>query len=106
KANGRDNDKMHGSDVRRVVAQEGAPSLTWWPRSLDHVFGHRRLGDLKAELEQPIAAKDHGPDGATRSAAVGGLHSLLQGFEWQGQDCQSKELQRDHRAMTLGDSCS
>src|SRR5262249_17682796 len=41
-----------GSDVRRVVAQKGAPSLTWWPRSLDHVLGHRRLGDLKAELEQ------------------------------------------------------
>src|SRR5262249_50501370 len=50
-ANARDNEQIHGSDVRRVVAQEGAPSLTWWPRSLDHVFGHRRLGDLKAELE-------------------------------------------------------
>src|SRR5262249_58692225 len=41
-----------GSDVRGVVAEKGAPSLTWWPRSLDHVFGHRRLVDFKAELKQ------------------------------------------------------
>jgi len=27
-ANGRDNEQIHSSDVRRVVAQEGAPSLT------------------------------------------------------------------------------
>src|SRR5262249_61604749 len=48
----RDNEQIHGSDVRRVVAQEGAPSLTWRSLPLDHVLGHRRLCDLKAELEQ------------------------------------------------------
>src|SRR5262249_26811151 len=48
----RNNEQVHGGDVRRVVAQEGAPSLTWRSLPLDHVLGHRRLGDLKAELEQ------------------------------------------------------
>src|SRR5262249_3348994 len=43
---------IHGGDVRRVVTQEGAPSLTWRSLPLDHVLGHRRLGDLKSELEQ------------------------------------------------------
>src|SRR5262249_31778035 len=48
----RENEQIQGADARRVVAQEGAPSLTWRSPPLDHVFGHRRLGDLKAELEQ------------------------------------------------------
>src|SRR5262249_8192307 len=48
----RDNEQVNGGDVRRVVAQEGAPSLTWRSLPLDHVLGHRRLGDLKAELKQ------------------------------------------------------
>src|SRR5262249_19065771 len=48
----RDNEQVHGGDVRRVVAQERAPSLTWRSLPLDHVLGHRRLGDLKAELKQ------------------------------------------------------
>src|SRR5262249_711857 len=48
----RDNEQIHGGDVRRVVAQEGAPSLTWRSLPLDHVLGHRRLGAPKAELEQ------------------------------------------------------
>src|SRR5262249_16422852 len=48
----RDNEQVNGGDVRRVVAQKGAPSLTWRSLPLDHVFGHRRLGDLKAELKQ------------------------------------------------------
>src|SRR5262249_42412386 len=51
-ANARDNEQVNGGDVRRVVAQEGAPSLTWWSLPLDHVLGHRRLSDLKAELKQ------------------------------------------------------
>src|SRR3974377_648616 len=51
-ANGRDNEQIHGSNVRRVVTQKSAPSLTWRSRALGHVFGYRRLSDLKAELKQ------------------------------------------------------
>src|SRR5262245_37673526 len=70
KANARDNEQIHGSDVRRVVAQEGAPSLTWWPRSLDHVFGHRRLGDLKAELEQLAVNARRSPTVGSRCSSA------------------------------------
>ena len=51
-ANGRDNEQIHGSNVRRVVPQKGVPSLTWWSASLDHVLRNARLRDLKSELEQ------------------------------------------------------
>ena len=51
-ANSRDNEQVHGGDVRRVVTQKGAPSLTWRPTPLDHVFGNARLRHLKPELEQ------------------------------------------------------
>jgi hypothetical protein len=54
-----------------VVAQEGAPSLTWWPRSLDHVFGHRRLGDLKAELEQLAVNARRSPTVGSRCSSAG-----------------------------------
>jgi hypothetical protein len=37
-ANGRDNEQVHGGDVRRVVTQEGAPSLGRRSTSLDHVL--------------------------------------------------------------------
>src|SRR3984957_6140319 len=51
-ANGRDNEQVHSGDVRRVVTQEGPPSLAgWWP-PLDHVLGDARLRDFKPELEQ------------------------------------------------------
>src|SRR5712671_1643273 len=33
------NEQVHGGDVRRVVAQEGSPSLAGWPPSFDHVLG-------------------------------------------------------------------
>ena len=33
--NGRGNEQVHGGKVRRVVTQKGAPSLAWWPASLD-----------------------------------------------------------------------
>jgi hypothetical protein len=36
----------------RMVAQECPPSLRWRPPVPDHVFGDRRLGDLKPKLEQ------------------------------------------------------
>jgi hypothetical protein len=51
-ANGRDNEQVHGDDVRRVVTQEGAPSLGRRSTSLDHVLRDSGLSDLEAELEQ------------------------------------------------------
>src|SRR5207249_330468 len=50
-ANGRNNEQVHGGDVRRVVTQEGAPALGRRSTSLDHVLRDARLSDLKAELE-------------------------------------------------------
>src|SRR6202165_2355870 len=46
------NEQVHGGNVRRVVAQEGSPSLAGRPPSFDHVLGDARLRDLKPELEQ------------------------------------------------------
>src|SRR6202051_1686470 len=46
------NEQVHGGDVRRVVTQEGPPSLAGWPPSFDHVLGDARLCDFKPELEQ------------------------------------------------------
>src|SRR5438128_1947597 len=51
-ADGRNDEQVHGGDVRRVVTQEGAPALGRRSRSLDHVLRDARLSDLKAELEQ------------------------------------------------------
>src|SRR5260370_39658985 len=52
KANGWNNEQVHGGDVRRVVTQEGAPSVGRRSTSLDHVLRDARLSDLEAELEQ------------------------------------------------------
>src|ERR1700690_4214091 len=46
------NEQVHGGDVRRVVTQEGPPSLAGRPPPSDHVLGDARLRDLKPELEQ------------------------------------------------------
>src|SRR6202011_3604022 len=46
------NEQVHGGNVRRVVMQEGPPSLTGRPPPFDHVLGDARLRDLKPELEQ------------------------------------------------------
>src|SRR3984893_8621582 len=43
---------VHGGDVRRVVTQEGPPSLAGRRPSFDHVLGDARLRDLNPELEQ------------------------------------------------------
>src|ERR1700675_83107 len=48
----RDNEQVHGGNVRRVVTQEGSPSLAGRPPSFDHVLGDARLRDFKPELEQ------------------------------------------------------
>src|SRR6266404_3646141 len=46
------NEQVHGGSVRRVVTQEGSPSLAGRPPSFEHVLGDARLRDLKPELEQ------------------------------------------------------
>src|SRR5205809_1481232 len=51
-ANGRNNEQIHGGDVRCVITQEGAPSLGRRSTSLDHVLRDAGLSDLEAELEQ------------------------------------------------------
>ena len=51
-ADGWNNEQVHGGDIRRMVAQEGAPALTRRATSLGHVLGDGRLSHLKAELEQ------------------------------------------------------
>src|SRR5207342_2645363 len=38
--------------LQHVIAQEGAPSLTWRSTPLDHVLGNARLRHLNSELEQ------------------------------------------------------
>src|SRR5262245_31375062 len=38
-SNGRNHKQIHGGNVRRVVMQEGPPSLTWGYTSLDHGLG-------------------------------------------------------------------
>src|SRR4029077_4861166 len=51
-ANGRNNEQVHGGDVRCVVTQEGAPSLGRRATSLGHVLRDAGMSDHKAELEQ------------------------------------------------------
>src|ERR1700731_2801435 len=46
------NEQVHCGNVRRVVTQEGPPSLAGRPPPFDHVLGDARLRDLKPELEQ------------------------------------------------------
>src|SRR5258708_6581527 len=45
-------EQVHGDNVRRVVTQEGSPSLAGRRPSFDHVLGDARLRDFKPELEQ------------------------------------------------------
>ena len=52
KANGRGNEQVHGGDVGRMAAQEGALSRGGPSASLDHILRDAGLSDLKAELEQ------------------------------------------------------
>src|SRR5579864_334462 len=48
----RDDEEVHGGNLRRVIAQEGPPFLAGWSSPLDHVLGDARLRDLKPELEK------------------------------------------------------
>src|ERR1700726_2306569 len=45
-------EQVHGGDVRRVVTQEGPPTLAGWAPLFPHVLGDARLRDLKPKLEQ------------------------------------------------------
>src|SRR5213078_4387779 len=45
--NGRNNEQVHGADVRCVFTQEGPPSLGRGAASLDHVLRDARLSDLE-----------------------------------------------------------
>src|SRR6202048_110165 len=49
---GWNNEQVHGGNPRRVVMQEGSPSLAGRPPSFDHVLGDARLRDFKPELAQ------------------------------------------------------
>src|ERR1700676_3248788 len=51
-ADSRNNEQVDGGNVRRVVTQEGPPSLAGRRPSFDHVLGDARLRDFKPELEQ------------------------------------------------------
>jgi hypothetical protein len=50
-ANGWHNKQVHGRNVRCVITQKRAPSLTWRSTALDHVLGNARLCDVKSKLE-------------------------------------------------------
>src|SRR5437016_7629908 len=63
KANGRDNEQVHGGDVRCVVTQEGAPSLGRRSISFDHILRNAGLTDLEAELEQLAMNARRSPQG-------------------------------------------
>ena len=51
-ASGERKEIMAGGDGRRVVTQEGPPSLAGRPPPFDHVLADGRLRDLKPEFEQ------------------------------------------------------
>src|SRR5207245_9209133 len=44
------NEKVHGGNVRRVVTQEGSPSVAGWSPSLDDVLGGARLCYVESQL--------------------------------------------------------
>ena len=49
-ANSRNNEQVHGDDVRRVITQKGTPSLGWWSTSRDHVLGDAGRATSKPSL--------------------------------------------------------
>src|SRR5206468_12149395 len=51
-ANARNNEQVHGGDVRRVVRQEGAPALGRRSTSLDHVLRDRKSTRLNSSHDQ------------------------------------------------------
>jgi hypothetical protein len=51
-ANGRHDEQVDSTDVRRMIVEQGLPALGRWPTSTHHVLGDSRLRDLEAQLEQ------------------------------------------------------
>src|SRR5712664_4022502 len=52
KRDGRHDEHIHRSDPVSVIAEERLPTLRRRVSSPDHVFGHARLSDIDAELEE------------------------------------------------------
>jgi hypothetical protein len=47
------NDKqIHRGDPVGMIMKERLPTLRRWRSSFDYIFGHARLADIDAELEQ------------------------------------------------------
>ena len=91
----------YGGDVRRVITQEGAPSLTWRSMPLDHVLSNAGLRDLKPELEQFIVdtrcspkrvLNAHSPDQSAQPA-------LICGRPPNGRDFQRQYRQKPARCQ-------
>src|SRR5437868_1136999 len=95
------NEQVHGGNVRRVVTQEGPPSLAGRRPSFDHVLGDARLRDLKPELEQFAVNAWRTPKWILHAHPPDQSAQLR--LEGRGQDCQSETEQPDHSA-SLGDS--
>jgi transposase InsO family protein len=62
-AYGRDNEQVHGADVRRVVTEEGPPSLGRRSTSLHHILRDAGLTDLEPEFEQLAMNARRSPQG-------------------------------------------
>src|SRR5215468_8571913 len=78
-ANGRNNEQVHGADVRRMVTQEGAPPLGRRSTSLNHVLRDTGLSDLEAELEQLAMNARRSPYASSRLFDLNGkAHSVRQ----------------------------
>ena len=69
------NEQVHGRNVRRVVTQEGSPSLAGRPPSFDHVLGDARLRDLKPELEQFAVNAWRAPKADFRRSSAGSIRA-------------------------------
>jgi hypothetical protein len=63
------NEQVHGGDVRRVVTQEGPPSLAGRPPPFDHVLGYAQGQDGQNETEQPDHSDSLG-DSITSSTRI------------------------------------
>src|SRR5262249_252968 len=65
--NGRNNEQVHGADVRWMVTEKGGPSLGRRSTSLHHVLRDAGLTDVEAELEQLAMNARCSPQGVFRA---------------------------------------
>ena len=75
-ANGRNHKQIHSCDVRRMVTQEGAPTLTGRVGPPGHVLGDGRLRDRKAELEQ-LTMNARAPQADFQRSSAGSMPANL-----------------------------